>query len=203
MTQIGGTQATAYRLARVRGRSIGSIFFSGFGAVWLLMSAFVFRHLSTAVVVALAGVTFASVSIAVWLLRTVSNHLIGDAQRESDGRRFGWVNAGQGAAIFLAIQIANNLHHPNAAFPVMALIVGLHFFVLPRSFRQRSNLVTGATITAGAVLCPLLFHGDSMVGAVTLWSGATLWCSAAWALASAIHLLRSLQPMPTLAASQA
>ena len=187
---------SSHSLAHARGRSIASLFFAIFGALWLALSAFAFGHLTVAVKLALATGALTFASFAVWLLRSLpgSSGERSD-QHRGEGRRFGWVNAAQGLAIFLAFQVANNLHHPNAAFPSMAIIVGLHFFALPRSMRRGSNLVTGAIMIAAGALCPLLFQGDTMVGAVALFAGVTLWCSAAWALSTAALRLRQMRQL--------
>ena len=203
MTNFSGKQERMYSLTRVRGRSIGGMILATFGALWLALSAYAFGHLTGAVKVALATVTLALLSVAARLLRAVPKDQGHDPQQERDGRRFGWVNAGQGVAIFVAIQIANNLHHPDASFPAVALIVGLHFFVLPQSMRHRSTLVTGTVMTASALFCPLLFHGDTMVGSVTLCAGTTLWCSAAWALATAATRYRATRKTLSMTLSEA
>ena len=178
-------------LARVRGRSIGSLFFSVFGALWLALSLFAFGSLTHRMEVLLATFTFAFAGVALRLLRAVPRAVEVDPQRKRDGRLFGWVNAAQWVAVFVVLRVANRLHHPDAAFPLIVFIVGLHFFALPRSYRVRSNLVTGAVLILAAAVCPLLFRGDAMVGAVALCAGLTLWCSATYALGTASILLRA------------
>ena len=178
-------------LARAKGRSIGTLFFSAFGGLWLAVSLYAFGLLTHMAELIVAFLTFAFIGAAVWLLRAIPRGVKPDPQREHDGRMFGLVNAAQGLALFLTFMVANHLHHPNAAFPVAVLIVGLHFFAMPRSYRLLSNLVTGAALVLAAALCPVLFQGDAMVGAVTFCAGLILWGSATWALRTAFVLLRA------------
>jgi hypothetical protein len=42
-----------------------------------------------------------------------------------------------------------------------------------------------------AILCPLLFHGDRMIGFLAAGAGVALWVSAVWALKTATQLLRA------------
>ena len=184
------------KLATVKERTIGSLFFSVFGGLWLLVSSLAFGVLTRWVLLLLTGLTLAFIAAAVWLLQALPRGLEGDPQRERDGRMFGWVNAAQGVAIGVEFQLAYRLHHPDVAFPLAVLIVGLHIFAFPRSYRIVSNLVTATVLVVAAVLCLLLLRGDTMVGTVTLCAGLTLWCSAAWKLRTALLLFRASDPAP-------
>lgn len=184
----------SYSLARVRERSIGILFFSIFGGLWLLIGFLAFGLLTHWTEFLVFALTLALIATACWLLKAVPRGFQPDPQRERDGRMFAWVNAAQGIAIFLVFQFTHYIHRPNAAFDLTVLIVGLHMFALPRSYRIASNLITGALLVLASVLCPILFRGDTMVGAVTLCAGLTLWCSAVWKLRTAVVLLRTSQP---------
>lgn len=179
-----------YTLAHVRERSIGSLFFSIFGGLWLFVGflAFGLLHRWVALVLVLGMAAF--LAAAVWLMRAVPSGVKPEPQRELDGGRFGLVNAVQGVAIFFDFFLANHFHHPNIAFPIAVLIVGLHMFALPRSYRTQGNLITGAILVAAAAACMAFLHGDTMVGAVTMCAGLTLWCSAVWKLRTAFQLLQ-------------
>jgi len=74
-------------------------------------------------------------------------------------------------------------------FPAIAVVVGLHFFPMPPLYRHRANRVTGACMVIWAILCPLLFHGDAMIGYLALGTGLMLWAGSAWALKTASGLL--------------
>jgi hypothetical protein len=94
-------------------------------------------------------------------------------------------------SVFLVFQILPRLGLAELIFPAVVLIVGLHFFPVPPLFRHRANLVTGAVMVVWAILCPLLFHGDRMIGFVGAGAGVALWVSAVWALNTARKLLGS------------
>lgn len=69
---------------------------------------------------------------------------VAEQQRDAkEGRVFAWVNARQGVAIFLMVQVCINLHHPEYIAPLFALIVGLYFFVLAPAMRASSLWATG------------------------------------------------------------
>ncbi len=180
-----------YKLARARERSIGSLFFSVFGGLWLFVSFLAFGLLTRWVLLLLILGTLAFIAVAVWLLQAVPNGVMPEPQRARDGRMFGVVNAVQGAAIFLDFLLANRFNHPNVAFPLAVLIVGLHIFALPRSYWIPSNLITGVVLIAVALSCIIFLHGDRMVGTVTMCAGLTLWCSAVWKLTTAFRFLQA------------
>jgi hypothetical protein len=113
-----------------------------------------------------------------------------EEQRRND-RIFGIVNAVTWVTVFLVFVIFPRIGHEDLAIPAVALIVGLHFFPMPPLYRHTANLVTGACIAVWAVVCPLLFQGDRMIGFVAAGAGLALWVSAAWALKTAVQLLRS------------
>jgi hypothetical protein len=94
-------------------------------------------------------------------------------------------------AVFLVFQILPRLGRGDLAIPIVALIVGLHFFPMPPLYRHAANLVTGALMAIWAILCLLLFDGDRRIGFASLGSGFLLWAAAAWALKTANQLLRS------------
>jgi len=116
-----------------------------------------------------------------------------DGTAERDDRRFGIVNAVQWVAVFLIFAFFPKLGYADLAFPAVLLVVSLHFFLMPASYRHRSNFVTGSVLVVWAMLCPLLFRGDRMIAFVALGAGLTLWLSAAWALAFAYRTLRLAQ----------
>lgn len=83
------------------------------------------------------------------------------------------------------------LHHPDLICPAVVLIVGLHFFAMPPSYRSRINRTAGALFLLVFVLGLLLFQGDTMIAAEALGAGCILWCAAVAALLAAHRILRS------------
>lgn len=180
--------------ARAVGRCWGALFFSVFGGAWFLLAAYAFGRLGklNAGLIAAAIVVF--VIQAMRLQRRgkdAGNDAFPEEQRRRDDRMFGIVNAVTWIAVFLVFQILPRLGHADLAIPAVVLIVGLHFFPMPPLYRHRANLVTGACLVICAVVCPLVFHGDAMIGYAAAGAGLVLWASAAWALKTASRLLGS------------
>ena len=114
-----------------------------------------------------------------------------EEEQKRNDRIFGIVNAATWISVFLVFQIFPRVGLGELIFPAVVLIVVLHFFAMPPLFRYRANLVTGAVMVVWAILYPLLFHGDRMIGFVAAGAGVALWVSAVWALKTATQLLRS------------
>jgi hypothetical protein len=180
--------------ARAVGRCYGALFFSVFGGIWWLLAAYAFGRLSIPGACLIAAVVVLFAFSALRLQRRgkdAGKDAFPKEERRRNDRIFVIINAVTGIAIFLVFQILPRLGRQDLAIPAMVLLVGLHFFPLPPLFRHRANLVTGACMVVWAILCVLLFHGDSMIAWAALGAGLTLWVSAAWALKTASQLLRS------------
>jgi hypothetical protein len=180
--------------ARAVGRCYGALFFSIFGGAWWLLAAYAFGRLNIigACLIAAGMVLFV---IPAMRLQRRGKDAGKDAFPEEEKRRndriFGIINAITWIAVFLVFQILPRLGHADLAIPAVVLIVGLHFFPMPPLYRHRANLVTGACLVVWAILCPLLFNGDRMIGFAAAGAGLILWAAAAWALKTASELLRS------------
>jgi hypothetical protein len=180
--------------ARAVGRCYGALFFSVFGGAWLLLAAYAFGHLSK------FGACLITAAVVLFVIPAIRFQRRGkdagkDAFSEEDRRRndrsFGIVNAITWIAVFLVFQILPRLRHEDLTIPAVVLIVGLHFFAMPPLYQHRANLVTGACMVVWALLCPQLFHGDSLIGFTAIGAGLALWSAAAWALKTAGQLLIS------------
>jgi len=188
-----GTGGNAYAAGAVS-RCYGALFFAVFGGAWLLLAAYAFGRLSK-----LEGVLIAAV-VGLFIVGAMrlqhrgkdagKDAVPADEQRRND-RIFGIVNAVTWITVFLVFVIFPRIGHQDLAIPAVALIVGLHFFPMPPLYRHTANLVTGACIAVWAIVCPMLFQGDRMIGFVAAGAGLALWASAAWALKTAVQILRS------------
>jgi uncharacterized membrane protein YccF (DUF307 family) len=171
------------------------LFFTFFGGAWVVLAAYVFGRISTLGVIVIAAPTTLFVNSAMRLLRrgkdAAKNAFPEEVQKRND-RIFGIVNAVTWVLVFLVFQILPRLGLGELIFPAVVLIVGLHFFAMPPLFRHRGNLVTGAVMVVWAIVCPLMFHGDRMIGFVAAGAGVVLWVSAVWALRTATRLLKSV-----------
>ena len=90
------------------------------------------------------------------------------------GHRFMAVNAMQGVAIFLAVQICANLGVPEYLPPAISLIVGMHFLVLAAILRRPSQWFIGTTMCLLSLLTVLVvpkYHTTGLAAAtpVLLW----------------------------------
>jgi hypothetical protein len=180
--------------ARAVGRCYGALFFTFFGAAWVVLAAYVFGRINTLGVVAIAAPMTLLVNSAMRLLRRgkdAGKNAFPEEEQKRNDRIFGIVNAVTWISVFLVFQILPRLGFAELIFPAVVLIVGLHFFAMPTLFRHRANLVTGAVMVVWAILCPLLFHGDRMIGFLAAGAGVALWVSAVWALKTATQLLRA------------
>ena len=180
--------------ARATGRCYGALFFSIFGALWLSLADYAFAHLRAFVIGAIAAGTAGFVVSAVRLLRRAGRAGEGayaEAERKRNDTLFYSINAVQGVLIFVVLSTLPRMGYQDLAVAVAAMIVGLHFLVMPPLYRSRANLVTGWAMTLWAIGCALLLHGDRMIGWVALGSGLLLWASAVSALKTARGLLRA------------
>jgi hypothetical protein len=170
------------------------MFFAAFGAAWLLLAAYAFGRLGKIEASLVVAVMVFLVVAALRLQRrgkdAGKDAVPAEEQRRND-RIFGIVNAVTWITVFLVFLIFPRIGHEDLAIPAVALIVGLHFFPMPRLYRHTANLVTGVCIAVWAIVCPMLFQGDRLIGFVAAGAGLALWLSAAWALKTAVKLLRS------------
>lgn len=72
------------------------------------------------------------------------------AEEKRTGKWFGIIFGAEGLLIFVGINIVINLGHADLTIPVIALVVGLHFYPLARVFRRTIDyyLATWTTIVA-------------------------------------------------------
>lgn len=185
----------------LRGRAIGVLVISIFGALWLLLGLAAREWLSLPTVLALAAGLGALVVAALVLQRRATAALPGEAvdpeEQRRIGRTFGRVNAIQWAAIIF-IAVALGRFHLDAYTPAaVTVVVGLHFFPLARLFRHPQHHLTGALLVAWGAICPLLLPRETLQSTTAFGTGALLWVSAAITLGRAF---RQLSPAPPAAA---
>ena len=81
--------------------------------------------------------------------------VVSDADKKRD-KRFTYVFVGEGLGILIGINLVNNLGHPDLVIPVIALVIGLHFFPLGWLFKRNQDYYVAPWSTAIAV-CGILF----------------------------------------------
>src|SRR5476651_1634281 len=72
------------------------------------------------------------------------------AEEKKMGKWFGIIFGAEGLGILIGINVVINLGHPDLTIPVIALVVGLHFFPLAKVFKRTIDyyLATWSTIIA-------------------------------------------------------
>jgi len=72
------------------------------------------------------------------------------AEEKRMGKWFGIIFGAEGLGIFIGINIVVNIGHPELTIPVLALVVGLHFYPLAKVFKRTIDyyLATWSTIIA-------------------------------------------------------
>ncbi|MFJ8098308.1 hypothetical protein [Streptomyces griseofuscus] len=110
-------------------------------------------------------------------------------------RRFGQVNAAQWllSAAIAAGCVAGGV--PELIMPLVAVVVGFHFFPLAHVFADRRLVVPGAALTVLGIAGLLAWAADASLGAVFTLVGVgcalTLWSMAAWSITGARRAVRA------------
>jgi hypothetical protein len=168
------------------GRAIGSLFFAGFGALWLALALYAREQFGVATLCGVLAVTAVLVSAALRLMRQAKQSpRIPDDPRV--GRAFAWINAIQwtagGIVAFSFARLHMDAYMPSA----ITAIVGLHLFPLARLFRYAPHYATGAALVAWAAATASFAPVDHMQGITALGTGVILWASAAFTLFMALR----------------
>jgi len=78
------------------------------------------------------------------------------AESKKSSKWFGIIFGAEGLGIFIAVNIVTNIGHADLVMPVIALVVGLHFYPLAWVFKRRLDyyLATWSTLVA---VCSIVF----------------------------------------------
>jgi lysylphosphatidylglycerol synthetase-like protein (DUF2156 family) len=175
---------------RVGGRATGALFFTGFGAIWILLGLYAKERLTTAAVSAVIGGAAVLTVGAVALLRRVRS-LPRAPEDPAVARAFKWINIGEWVVVAVVAFSFSRLGIDAYVISAITAIVGLHMFPLARLFRSRLHHAIGAALVAWAVASVFLFGKDELQGSTALGTGTILWLSALLALALAARVLRA------------
>ena len=145
---------------QLSGRATGAIFFSAFGALWILLSLYAKEQLNAA--------TVSSVMAGLALLLLAATKLIRESKnwpRVPDdpamGRAFAWINAVQWVAIAAVAFGFAKLHIDAYVMSAITAIVGLHLFPLARLFRYTPHYATGTVLVVWAAASALFVPVDT------------------------------------------
>lgn len=179
-------EVTANQLS---GRAIGSLFATGFGALWLMLGFYLCERLGTGTVVGIVVVAAGLTAAAFNLMRQAKRfpRVAEDAHRN---RMFHWINGGQWVAIFLVCTTLNKMHLEVYDVTAIAAIVAVHLFPLAWLFQNKRHYVTGGTLLSWVIGTALLVPTERLQGMTALGTGVILWLSSAITLVLAFSVAR-------------
>jgi hypothetical protein len=156
----------------------GALIMGFFGAVFASLTLHWQWHCSGAVL----ALPFA-VALVIGLVARHILGLPGDGITPSPRaeRAIMWSSIGEGLGLFIASNLAINLHRPDLLLPAMALVVGLHFLPIALAAAFRPFLLLGAALILAALAGFVLAAPANGVVAGLSATGA-LWIAAAIAL---------------------
>ncbi|WP_037465889.1 hypothetical protein [Shimazuella kribbensis] len=180
----------------VRGAANGVMFMTFFGALWASIGIVGSRSLWEPWLLIFSGIITLLLLIGSLFLFGKGRNLTNSTNPEEKehwkkvNRKFSLVFGLEGVAILITSVICNVTNHFEVFFPIVAIIVGVHFFPLAQLFRVSFYHVTGiilcvlgiitfflpmnATINGVTLVASSVFIGFG--SAFTLWmTGLTIW----------------------------
>jgi hypothetical protein len=174
---------------QLSGRAIGSIFFSGFGALWLLLALYIRQVLNSASV--------SAVLLGLALLLLSAFNVLHQAKRwprvaedAAEKQAFSRINIIQYIAIGIVAFSFSRLHIDAYVLSAITAITGLHLFPLARLFRNSLNYVTGSLLTGWAITSVLCVPAEHLQGVTAMGTGIILWLGTAVTLILASRVAR-------------
>ena len=175
------TGGLAGQSAARAGAAVGSAIFAVFGAGWLI--AWSEKTMGNAPVV-WAAIVLLGLAMLLTAYRQFKRNRDAHAaqadtpQSKRAAKVFNLVNVGQGLAIFLALNVANNIGHPEWFVPAFIFVVGAHFIPLAPLFKAPRHYVVGFALIVLALAYPFLAKGGPADPIGCLGTGLILWVSA-------------------------
>jgi hypothetical protein len=171
------------------GRAIGSIFFAGFGALWLFLALYAEENLT--------ATSISLVALGLAMLLTGGIYLLGQSKRwpktpddPAIARTFKWVNIVQWVAVGVVAFTLAKLRLDAYVMSAITAIVGIHLFPLARVFRYPMHYVNGAVLVAWAGASAVFVPTETMQSVAAMGTGAILWLAAAVTLGMAFVAAR-------------
>ena len=90
------------------------------------------------------------------------------AEEKRMGKWFGIIFGAEGLGIFIGINVVINLGYPQLTIPVLALVVGLHFFPLAKVFKRTIDYYLASWSTIVAILSIILTLNKTLAESGTL-----------------------------------
>ncbi|MDR6551424.1 DUF7010 family protein [Paenibacillus qinlingensis] len=177
--------------ANVLGAANGIMFMTFFGALWSSIGIVGSHQLGAPwplMLSAIVTLILLSGAISLFVKSRSIRHTVTPEEKEDTkqlNRKFGLIFGLEGVAIFLASVICQSLDHFELFFPIMAMIVGIHFFPLASLFREKFYYGTGGVLCLLGIIS-LNIPIDGTFGHVSLvprsifigfGSSVTLWAT--------------------------
>lgn len=178
---------------QITGRAVGSLFFTGFGALWLVLSLVARERLNAASISTVAAGLIILASAAVLLMRQ-SRRFRAVPEDPEQTKAFNRINAVQWIAVAIVAFTFSVLHQQAYVPSAITAIVGLHLFPLARLFNYRMHHVTAISLVLWATVCLLALPVDRLQGITALGTGIILWLSAAIGLVIGAQAIRRTNP---------
>jgi hypothetical protein len=178
---------------QVNGQATGTLFFSGFGAIWLILA----RDQLSAEEMLCVALVAAFLVAAAFLLMRQARRLPRVAKDKRVSRMFLWINVGQWVLIFLLVISLNTLRMRLYTVTAVAVIVALHMFPLAWLFRYKLHYVTGGALLLWALGALFLVPEVHLQSTTALGEGAILWLSSAITLTLTYSTVRHALLAPT------
>jgi len=182
--------------AAVFGAANGVMFMTFFGMLWASIGIIGSHELGAPWLLVLSGIVTLILligAISLFGKARNMNNAVTPNEREhwkKINRKFGLIFGLEGLAIFIASIICNIMNHFEVFFPIMAIIVGIHFFPLAQLFRENFYYGTGVVLCILGIITfflPMnatlgnvsLIATSTFIGfgsALTLWvTGLRIW----------------------------
>jgi hypothetical protein len=84
------------------------------------------------------------------------------AEEKKMSKWFGIIFGAEGVGIFIGINVVINIGHPDLTIPVIALVVGLHFYPLAKIFKRTIDYYLATWTTLVAISCIILILNKTL-----------------------------------------
>ena len=148
--------------AAVKGIATGLVMMAAFTSIW---AAIAYHGLAAGnywialVVFPIFSIFFIVNAVRLYKIAPLYPKLTSEADLAEEkrmGKWFGIIFGAEGLGIFIGINIVVNLGHPELTIPVLALVVGLHFYPLAKVFKRTVDYYLATWSTVVAILAIIL-----------------------------------------------
>ncbi len=172
--------------AAIKARSaIGAMFFSCFGAAWLMLWCQAVLPSSPQIMLlpVVGGAGLLALAIRQFRQNKEAHALEADSpEQKRVGRIFNIVNVAQWVVIIVLMNLLNNTGLSAWVYPMAIFVIGVHFLPLAVVFKARRHFVTGIGMVLLASAYPFVASGGPGDPVGLLGAGLVLWASALTAL---------------------